>query len=70
MGARDIIAKAKQNYLARESCPTCFRHWQKQGVFASMWNWIFSLLFGTGAVIAPTPVNLLAGRPFSQLRKR
>jgi len=24
--ARDVIAKAKQNYLAHESCPTCFKH--------------------------------------------
>jgi hypothetical protein len=23
--ARDVIAKAKQNYLAHESCPTCFK---------------------------------------------
>jgi hypothetical protein len=24
--ARDVIAKAKQNYLAHEKCPTCFKN--------------------------------------------
>jgi hypothetical protein len=29
-----------------------------------MWNWILTLLFGTGSVITPTPVNLVAGETF------
>ncbi len=29
-----------------------------------MWNWILTLLFGTGSVITPAPVNLVAGETF------
>jgi hypothetical protein len=29
-----------------------------------MWSWILTLLFGTGSVITPTPVNLVAGETF------
>jgi hypothetical protein len=29
-----------------------------------MWNWILTLLFGTGAAITPAPVNVAAGETF------
>jgi hypothetical protein len=33
-------------------------------VVASIWNWILTLLFGTGAAITQGPVNLPAGETF------
>jgi hypothetical protein len=41
----------------------------KHGVFASIWNWILMMLFGTGAVITPAPVNVTAGETFFRAAK-
>jgi hypothetical protein len=33
-------------------------------VFASIWNWILIMVFGTGATITTTPVDIQAGEAF------
>jgi hypothetical protein len=40
-----------------------------QGAVASIWTWILTLLFGAGAGITPTPVNLAAGDNFFKAAK-